>query len=223
VRVKVCGLRGLEEARWAVEAGADLLGFIFVPGVRRFVEPREVARILDTLRADYRDLPEAVGVFVNAPLEEVREAVRLCRLDRVQLCGEEDLDYARAVGRPVLRVVPLPDGPADPATVTALSEHLARLEAHGLLPLLDRPGRGRQRGGTGQPANWAMAGELARLGHRFLLAGGLTPENVAHAIATARPWGVDVSSGVEVDGRKDPHRIRAFVEAVRQAERARAG
>ncbi|MDI3299234.1 MAG: bifunctional indole-3-glycerol phosphate synthase/phosphoribosylanthranilate isomerase [Bacillota bacterium] len=203
VRVKICGLDSLEATRAAVEAGADAVGWILLPGRRRSVDPEAAA-------AWAREVPPAVlrvGVFARQAPEEVAALARRCRLDAVQLHGGEDEAY-------VLRLRSLlPD--AELIRAVASPEE-ARGEADRWL--LD-PGEG----GAGRRAPEEAALGFRARGLRWWLAGGLDPENVAGFLERYRPDGVDVSSGVESGGRKDPGRIRAFVQAVRGWERARHG
>jgi phosphoribosylanthranilate isomerase len=204
-RVKICGLREAAHARAAVEAGADMLGFIFYRPVRRYLEPaaaREIARALPRGRA------ELVGVFVNEEPETMREVAALVGLDLIQLSGDEAVELTAALGRPVVRTVHV-----DAETTL---EQIGRRAAGARLIHLDARQAGRY-GGTGMRIDPRVAREAKALGP-VLLAGGLDAANVAGAIELAAPWGVDVSSGVETDGRKDPARIRAFVAAARAAE-----
>jgi phosphoribosylanthranilate isomerase len=201
-RVKICGLREVEHARAALDAGAELLGFIFYPPVRRYVEPTAVRALIDALP---RGAFEAVGVFVNEAPSRIDEIAELVGLDLVQLAGDEPTELNRRLTRPVARTVHV-----DPATTP---EQIAARARGARLIHLDTKQPGSY-GGTGRPFDWEIARWAGELGP-VLLAGGLTPENVACAIAQARPWGVDVSSGVERDGAKDPERIRAFVAAAR--------
>ena len=216
-RVKICGLRTADDLLAAAHAGADLCGLVFVPGRRRRVPVEAAVEAVRAFRAAWpRTRPAVVGLFADQPLEEVQETVRRVGLDAVQLCGGEPLAYCKAVGAPVLKVLPVDDALPRQELTLALGAHLAALEREGFGAVLDRYERGLQ-GGTGRSFDWGVAAELAR-GHRFLLAGGLTPENVAQAVARVRPWGVDVSSGVETHGVKDHARVRAFIAAVREAD-----
>ncbi|MBI4493335.1 MAG: phosphoribosylanthranilate isomerase [Chloroflexi bacterium] len=258
-RVKICGLKTLEEARVALAAGADLVGFVFYRPVRRYVEPEQVATIVRACRADpalsVREW-RAVGVFVDAPLAEVNAICRSCDLDLVQLCGDEDPEYCVQVERPAIRVLRagttawtaerlqaaqrgypvVARGQEDAGTRgRGDAERESPLSASPCLrvpasnpPASPRPG-GVERfmvdshvdgfyGGTGVAADWQS---LAGLMGGKILAGGLRPDNVAAALAVTRPWGVDVSSGVEREGRKDPALIRAFIDEVRAFDRAR--
>ena len=148
--------------------------------------------------------------FADQPLAEVNDTIQACRLDRAQLCGDESLDYCRQTEAGVIKVLHVPGGQPQVPEITDLAERLRAYEAAGHMVTLDRLVAGIP-GGTGERFDWAIAEEMSRRGHSFLLAGGLLPENVAQAVARVKPWGVDVSSGVETDGRKDPDKIRDFV------------
>jgi phosphoribosylanthranilate isomerase len=202
-RVKICGIRQVDHALAAVEAGADMIGFIFYPPARRYVEPSLAREIVAALP---RDRAQVVGVFVNETAEGMAEVAELVGLDLIQLSGDESDDLNERLTRPVARTVHV-DGSTATAEI-ALRARGARL-IH-----LDTKKSG-QYGGTGATFDWRVARSAAEIGP-VLLAGGLDPANVGGAIAVARPWGVDVSSGVETEGVKDPSRIEAFIRAVRE-------
>lgn len=219
--VKICGMREVAHARVAAEAGADLLGFVFVPGVRRRLEVEHARAIIEEFRglsapidgSESRAGPRLVGLFANQPLDEVNRIIARCGLDLAQLCGDEEADYWRQVDAGVIRQVRIDD--TAPHGV-AVDEGLRRVEAAsaaGCIPLLDKQEAG-QLGGTGRTFDWSIAREIAAH-FDLLLAGGLSPGNVEQAIAAAVPWGVDVSSGVETAGVKDPAKIVEFVRAAR--------
>ena len=147
----------------------------------------------------------------------MEHAVKHCGLDLVQLCGDESLSYCSQISTPVIKVLHVSEIQSVEEQVDSLSREMAALRERGHMVILDRKVEGLQ-GGTGQSFNWEIAKELSSRGFSFLLAGGLTPENVGLAVRTVRPWGVDVSSGVETGGVKDGERIRAFIEAVRPAD-----
>jgi phosphoribosylanthranilate isomerase len=204
VVVKICGLRDPAALEAAVAAGADFVGVVFAPSPRR-VTPDEAA----ALRRRIPDGgPRLVGVFVDEAPATVRAIADTVGLDVVQLCGAEPLETDW--GRPVIRAV-RPSGRVPWRLLTPWTTCGARL-------LVDafQPGH---YGGTGALGDWRVAARVARR-WPILLAGGLRPENVAAAIATVRPWGVDVSSGVERDGRKDPATIVSFIERARAAAHA---
>ena len=217
-KIKIDGFRRLEDVLVASEAGADFVGLVFVPGRPRRLTIDEARTIVDGLRASRAfgdDVPQVVGLFADQPLSEVNDTIRACRLDLAQLCGDESLDYCRQTEAGVIKVLHVPGGRSEEAVVSDLAERMSAYRKAGYLVALDRLVAGIP-GGTGQRFDWAIAEEMSRRGHSFLLAGGLLPENVAQAVARVNPWGVDVSSGVETDGRKDPDKIRDFVRSARQ-------
>ena len=202
-RVKICGITSAEDAAAAVDAGADALGLVFVPGTPRYVAPDAAAEIL----AAMPPLVATVGVFVDRPLEEVLGIVSALGLHAVQLHGQEPAAYSRRMPVPVIRALRVRD-----------AESLRPLEtypAHAFL--LDAYVEGRP-GGTGTPIPLDLA--LRAKGRRpVILSGGLRPDTVAPAIRLVRPYGVDVSSGVEAaPGRKDHRKVREFIVNVRQAD-----
>ena len=194
--VKICGLTRVEDAREAVEQGAMAVGFVFWPDSPRFVDPFRARAIAATLPP----FVAAVGVVVNQSVSYVNHVASLVRLTAVQLHGEEAPSYALAVERPVIKAI-VPRG-------QSLDDWPSRVT---LLVDADDPIR---KGGTGSRADWAAAAAVAGK-RRVLLAGGLTPENIAEAVSTVRPFGVDVSSGVEAaPGIKDPRRLAALFRAL---------
>ena len=212
--VKICSVQAVDHALATADAGADFVGFNFVPGVRRRLERDAARRMIQEYR-QHRGTsgPRLVGIFADQPLEEVNRILTECDLDMAQLSGQEPISYALQVERPVIKTVHVPAGQPRDRTVDDLNRLLTELEASGILPHLD-PHVDGALGGTGATFDWAIAEALAP-SHRFLLAGGLTPDNVAHAVESVRPWGVDVSSGVETSGIKDPEKIRAFIQNAR--------
>lgn len=214
IRVKICSIQEVGHALAAAEAGADFVGLNFVPGVRRCLPEEKAKHMVQAYRKQRgRNGPKLVGIFVDQPLEEVNRILDACDLDMAQLSGRELLYYCVRVERPVIKVVHVPTNKPVDLVVSILDPLLGELEAANVLPLLD-PEVAEGHGGTGAVFDWAIAERLARH-HSFLLAGGLTPENVAQAVRQVRPWGVDVSSGVETEGVKDVGKIKAFVAAAR--------
>jgi phosphoribosylanthranilate isomerase len=204
--VKICGLRSLPEARVAIDAGANLLGFIFWKPGKRYIAPADAARVLAQLRADSRDW-SVVGVFVDPSLEEVQEAVKACDLDFIQLSGGEPPDLVSAMPRPTFKALHVRAGEE-----AATAESVSRNTLGAYRYLLDTHAEDVP-GGTGRTFDWHA---LSGVGPTCLVAGGLRPDNVAKALSALAPYGVDVSSGVEFpSGGKDPRLMRAFVEAVR--------
>lgn len=220
-RFKVCGLKRSEDALAAIGEGAHFIGLIFAPSKRQLTA--EAAHgILEEARTAYGsdgEMPEAVGVFVNASADEVNRTAEYCRLDRIQLHGDETLEYCSGIERPVFKVVRIEAGARGDELLTALEEELGAIVDAGHTPMLDTVSKGPYYGGTGETFDWGLATKLARK-FDFVLSGGLNPENVGRAIEQIGPWVVDVSSGVESDGVKDPEKIRTFARAVELADKA---
>ena len=208
--VKICGITSPADAALAVAAGADALGFVFW-----FMSPRKVdpARAVEIAR----NLPASVlrvGVFVDRPREEMDEIADAVGLDLLQLHGDEPPEALAGLSRPVLKAVRVGKGFA--------GEEALRYSrcAAGLVVDTRLPGETQMPGGTGVPFDWSLVEGLAGRVPFLMLAGGLGPLNVAEAIRAVRPHAVDVSSGVEgLPGRKDPGKVREFVEAARAAEK----
>ncbi|HKV86562.1 MAG TPA: phosphoribosylanthranilate isomerase [Candidatus Dormibacteraeota bacterium] len=200
IRVKICGICDAHAASVAAEAGADLIGFHFCSSPRR-VTPEHARSILEGL--DVR--PTVVGVFIDQPPAEVRQVAEFVGLDLLQLHGSEAPGFE--AGRPVIKVLKIKDGAIagagdwpDPLMIDSWSPD--------------------QRGGTGRTWDWRLSEPLLRTRQVFI-AGGLEPGNVGRVVSQFKPYGVDVSSGVESEPRvKDPSRVRAFIHAVRVAEMA---
>jgi len=198
IRVKVCGICDLEGAQAAVEAGADMIGFHFCDSPRR-VSPEEVGAILDELPVR----PRIVGVFIDESPDEVRRIAELLDLDLLQLHGSEQPGFE--AGRPVMKVLKVREGRVPEADAWPDPIMLDSWSAD-------------QRGGTGKTWDWDLARPLLS-SRRVFIAGGLEPGNVGSVVRGFKPYGVDVSSGVEARVRiKDPAKVRAFVHAVRLAE-----
>jgi phosphoribosylanthranilate isomerase len=220
--VKICGISDTAHALVAAEAGADLIGLVFYPPSHRYVSAEQAGEIVRALRAaGHRTL--AVGLFVNDDPARVSAIADELGLDLIQLSGDEQPTVLARLNRPVLRSVRLGAGESVVRVRERLTAATVMLQTRDagplgqpLTPLVDAHVPGRW-GGTGTSADWDAAATLSRL-WPLLLAGGLTPENVAAAIAAVHPLGVDVSSGVETDKIKDLAKIRAFIQAVRAAE-----
>jgi phosphoribosylanthranilate isomerase len=209
MKVKICGITSLDDALAAIDAGADLLGFNFYPPSPRYVTPAECARIQSAIR-NQQSAITIVGVFVNEPLLHIAEIMEQCALDFAQLHGDEPPEIIeRLEGRAFKAIRPRS---LDEARAAA-----SRYAIAGQPAILLDASHPNLYGGTGQTADWPLAREIAQR-HPILLAGGLTPDNVADAIRVARPWGVDVASGVESSpGRKDHRKLVRFVQAARNA------
>ena len=221
--VKICGTTSVEDAALAVEAGADALGFVFWEGSPRRVTPQAAGRIVAALP----EKVEKVGVFVDEDIERVWQVVEEAGLTAVQFHGHETPrlmkrflergrldDEARTARTWVFKAIPVGGEPYSALRYVTGAEEVLKAV------LLDSAG-GRAPGGTGRAFDWQAAqGFALELGQRFrlVLAGGLKPENVGRALALLHPWGVDVVSGVErAPGRKDPAKVRAFVQAAKES------
>lgn len=208
IKTKICGLRDQASVQAAVDAGADFVGFVFAP-TRRYVAPEIVARIVKGLPS----FVASVGLFINEDAATIRAVARSCRLDYVQLCGDETPEFCRLVGVPVIKAVRV-RGPRVLDDVALYARAVAWCVLDGFQP--------NAHGGTGTAFDWELARPVCAT-FRVMIAGGLTEANVGRAIRIARPWGVDVSSGVETNGEKDAAKIAAFVAAARQASLADEG
>lgn len=202
-KIKICGIKTVDDALAAMDAGADLIGFNFYPRSPRYIDPGQCRDIMAVMRK-YSHIGY-VGVFVNASAEEVRATLGTAALTLAQLHGDETSQMVRSL-----------DGKAFKAFrgVPQSLDGFARNDAPALL--VDASVKGVY-GGTGETADWSAAAALAQQ-YALLLAGGLTPENVEWAVQRVRPWGVDVASGVEsAPGKKDHAKMKAFVQAVKKS------
>ncbi|MDW7650798.1 MAG: phosphoribosylanthranilate isomerase [Bacillota bacterium] len=197
-RVKICGVKTVEDALFCVKAGADAIGLVFAKS------PRQVS--LDTARRITDALPpfiSRIGVFVDTNRDEVERIARFCGLTTLQFHGSEDAGYCSSFAIPVLKAVQVRSA----VDLEGLSEFPAAafvLDAY----------HPQIAGGTGRTFDWTLVRTQAS--RPFVLAGGLTADNVTEAVGLVRPYAVDVSSGVETDGKKDRKKISAFIQAVRR-------
>ncbi len=210
-RIKICGLTDLPRALAAAEAGADYLGLVFAES-RRQVSPEEAA-VLSKAIQRLKSHPHVVGVFVNSPVQGVNRTADLCELDWVQLSGNETWEYCLKVERPIIKAVHVAAKHSSQETIAYMEEGFHKVSKNKLMYLLDTHIEGAY-GGTGQTFNWRLAKEIATL-YPVIIAGGLTPQNVAKLIKQVQPWGVDVSSGVETGGEKDIQKIKEFIRKVK--------
>jgi phosphoribosylanthranilate isomerase len=216
-RVKICALTNVEDALYAAEQGADMLGFIFAPVSKRYIEPAKASEIIQQVRATYKVAPLCIGVFVVSEMtaDEILAQCQLGGVDAAQLGGLERAGLVKELNFPAYVCV-RPETPsqaiADVAQFDnpALAEPLPSLQMDTFHPA--------QAGGTGETAPADVIRTVAAHTQRLMLAGGLTPENVAEFIALAKPYAVDVASGTEASyGKKDPARVRDFIQAAKNS------
>lgn len=236
--IKICGTTNLEDARLAVEAGADALGFVFAESPRR-VTPEQAREIITALPAEV----EKVGVFVNETAPCIVQVAEQAGLTAIQLHGEEPLEVGRTIKLhglqgsrcPVIRSFPISNWLKDPnqrgvvgwdpmaAGLVEMGPEGKTAVTRSFDAILLDSGSIPKRGGTGMPFDWATGQFFVSAMSPFakvIVAGGLNPSNIEEAISRLRPWGVDVVTGVECEpGKKDPQKVHAFVKAVRQADK----
>jgi phosphoribosylanthranilate isomerase len=202
-KIKICGIKTVKEAMAAMEAGADLIGFNFYSKSPRCISVGMCRDIMSRMQR-YRNVLY-VGVFVNAPVADIRATMMTCSLNLAQLHGDETAEAVQALEGKVFKAF------------RGIPENISGFAREAAPAFLVDASVGGAYGGTGVPADWQAAAELAQR-YPILLAGGLTPENVARAVQQVQPWGVDVASGVEsMPGVKDALKMKTFVKAVRSA------
>lgn len=199
-RIKICGITNLEDALTAAELGADALGFIFYKGSKRYIDPLDAGLIVSSLPP----FVSAVGVFVNQGIGEITEYARISGIDTVQLHGDETPEFCGELPHRLIKAVRVKD-----------AVDIAEVELYPVRAILFDKHTDELYGGTGSSFDWGVL-EGLEITKKIILSGGLTPENVSRAVKIVKPWGVDVSSGVEdAPGRKNHTRMRKFIEAVK--------
>ncbi len=214
--IKICGLTNRDDALVAAEAGADYLGFIFYEKSPRAVTQDDVKAISDALPPGV----QTVGVFINESAERIASIRQQTRLTFIQLHGDESPEMVRSIrgAYKAIRPESVEQVKGITAAYTGVDGLTARLDSPELLIDTYHP---ELKGGTGQQMSRAIALEAQKYTRRLMLAGGLTPDTVAEVIRAVQPWAVDVSSGVEATpGKKDHGKVRAFIQAVRETDRA---
>ena len=213
VRIKICGITRLEDARAAVVAGADMLGFNFYRPSPRFIEPEDARGIIDTVRPEIGDLPRTVtmvGVFVNEPAESIVRIAEEVGIAAIQLHGDESVEFCRE-----LKTL-LPDRFLIKAIRARGEGMVERAAVYNVDAIMLDAFDVELRGGTGRTVDWNLARRTREEVPRLFLAGGLAPENVRAAIDAVQPFAVDACSALELSpGQKDAERMNAFVRAVR--------
>ncbi|MFP3912811.1 MAG: phosphoribosylanthranilate isomerase [Desulfobacteraceae bacterium] len=210
VRTKICGITTMDDALMAVELGADALGFIFAPSLRQ-VTPEWVRRIVNRLPP----FVQSVGVFVDETPATIKDIMRFCGLDRVQLHGKESPEMCQAFLPPPIKAFRL----KDPFSLKSIGPYQGKVRAL----LLDTYQRGKN-GGTGKTFDWGLALNAKELGLPVILSGGLGPSNIEKAVSLVNPYAVDVNSGVEISpGKKSRVLVRAFMESVNRIQAGGVG
>ncbi|HUL30845.1 MAG TPA: phosphoribosylanthranilate isomerase [Thermodesulfobacteriota bacterium] len=205
VSVKICGITNIRDAKYAVESGADALGFIFYPKSRRSVTPEKAKEIIQKIPGCIA----RIGVFVNEEIGTVKEIVSFCGLHLIQLHGDESPQYCGEF--PMSSLIKTVSHWAD--------EEIKKLEDYCVKAILVDAHDPGHYGGTGRNSDWALALKVKKI-HPLILAGGLNRENIKKAIETVGPHGVDINSGVEASpGKKDPYKIREIVEIIRETDK----
>jgi phosphoribosylanthranilate isomerase len=212
--IKICGIKYEEDALAAAEAGADFIGMVFASSPRQ-VTPAAAAKITAVLKKGKAKV-KTVGVFVNTPAPTARKIAEACRLDWIQVSGDEIWEYCVELARPVIKAIKIGQNSRPRTVIGQINEGNALLGKQKHLFLLDAS-TGDKYGGTGITFDWNLARPLAEK-YEVIIAGGLKPDNVKRAIKTIKPWGVDVSTGVETKGAKDIKKIVKFIEAVKEAD-----
>lgn len=196
--IKVCGITTIEAAKTVERAGADFIGFLFAPSKRQ-ISAEAAQKIASELSPELKK----VGVFVNESVENIIDIAKTVGLDYIQLHGDEDANFAKRIPYPVIKAFSIDK--ADPTVIEAFPAQFI---------LLDSPGKN-YRGGSGETFNWQEIKKLNLADKKIILAGGLNVQNVQDAIQTVAPQGIDVSSGVETNGEKDPEKIVQFLNHAR--------
>lgn len=216
-RIKICGIQQPEHAITAAEEGADYVGVIFAPMSSRRVTAEQARAVSEVLRQRQGSTKTLlVGVFVNEQPEIMNDLATICGLDLLQLSGDEPWSLCRELARPVIKALRVPAQRSAESVLEEVERELPALVRGGGHLLLESHVTGRF-GGTGHTMDWELAASVAK-SVPFFLSGGLNPDNVNDALRSVHSWGVDVSSGVETSGAKDPHKIGAFIRAVQSAD-----
>jgi|YelNatPaOPRAMG01_1025707.scaffolds.fasta_scaffold30463_3 phosphoribosylanthranilate isomerase len=214
VKIKICGITETEHALAASEAGADFVGLVFATSPHH-ITIEKAAQIINCVRS-LKHPPKIVGVFVNSDASDVNRIAKILSLDFVQLSGEESWEYCKIVEYPIIKAIHVSSPDSFDSIAQKISTGSSFLPDRQFICLLDTK-VGNTYGGTGKTFDWQIAKRICQQ-FKVIIAGGLTPDNVATLLKETRPFGVDVSSGVETAGKKDVNKIIRFIQAVREAE-----
>jgi phosphoribosylanthranilate isomerase len=216
--IKICGIKSEDDALAAAEAGADFIGVVFATSPRQ-ITPAEAEKITSSLKKNKTNV-KCVGVFVNERMTTVRKIADACRLDWVQLSGDESWEYCAELARPIIRAVRFGRNDRAETIGRQLNEGKKIMGKNKYILLLDTAAPDKY-GGTGMTFDWNLAKPIVKQ-LQVIIAGGLNPGNVGRAVKILKPWGVDVSTGVETKGAKDMKKVIKFIEAVREADASQA-
>ncbi len=212
-KIKICGITEAHQAVAAAEAGADYIGMVFARSSRQ-INPNRAARIVHAVKQTIES-SQTVGVFVNSTVIDINFIAESCRLDWVQLSGDESWEFCQQIKKPVIKALPVFTNSTAAQILKEIKKGYSYLAPDHLKILMDSRIKGAF-GGTGKSFDWKLAREVSSK-YPVFIAGGLDADNVAQLINEVNPWGVDVSSGVENKGVKDIERIKQFIQAVKAA------
>jgi phosphoribosylanthranilate isomerase len=217
--VKICGISDIDSAIAACQAGTDYLGMVFAPS-RRQTSPEKSLKIVEAVHQ--LDLhPQVVGVFVNKPASEVNQIANYCKLDWVQLSGNETWEYCKKIETPIIKVFHIARDARQAEISADVWKGYSLIPPNQLICFLDSTVEDTY-GGTGTTFDWQLAKEVSGK-FSVMIAGGLTPDNVGQLIKLTNPWAVDVSSGVETNGKKDATKMKSFIDTVRRLDLEHGG
>ena len=216
-KIKICGLKNIDNAIASPEYGADFLGLVFAKNSKRFVSPEDAKALIESCKNSFNSklIPKWVGVFQDQDLKEVNDILTFCDLDIAQLSGDEDINYCRGLSKPIFKVTHV-QKEEDSKQINSVEEAVRATTTSGHISMLDTSLEN-VKGGTGVQFDWNIASQISKK-YKLIIAGGLNSNNVYKAIYKIRPWGVDVSTGVENHGNKDNAMICSFIEQVRLAD-----
>ncbi|MQG19478.1 MAG: phosphoribosylanthranilate isomerase [SAR202 cluster bacterium] len=212
-KLKICGLKELDNVLTAIDSNVDYIGFVFVPNSKREISSKKATTIIKNIKRKKPNLKQKfVGVFANQSPEEISEIISNCGLDMVQLCGDENESFWSKIPTAIIKQIKINENIPLNELLNQIEPEIEKINQHNHIALLDKKIKGIH-GGGGEKFNWEIAKILTK-NHEFILAGGLTPKNIKSAIESVQPWGVDVSSGVETENSKDNNKISDFSKIV---------